>query len=127
MFAYENGKRIAGAIIDEDSNRDPEIHSNGYGRIHLVGYDGSYIGRMATLNGEYSVMTNEEDSNVWLFKTGDCGNHQDLDRRKVNNRNDAFQLGADDDETSPYFHAGRKMATGMIHFPEFGGNKPKRK
>jgi hypothetical protein len=117
------GTRIAGAIISNDTNGEPFLKFNGYGEVNQFRDFDSCIGRAAKC-GNYGAMANEAYSTVWLFKTSSCADHEDLDREKMGIMEARY---SEEDEDSPHFHAGRKMSTGMVQFPRFGGNKPNRK
>lgn len=125
-FVDDYGARIAGAIVKKDEDGEPFIKFNGYGEVnrHILGM--SCIGRAAVC-GDFGAMANEDDSTVCVFKTSSCADHEDLDKRKISRR-EFRQIGEEDEEEEEeYSYAGRKMLTGMVKFPRFGGNKPIRK
>ncbi|KAL3780651.1 hypothetical protein HJC23_000121 [Cyclotella cryptica] len=116
---------------DDGGYYPTDIAIHGYGKIgNRFCDEGAYHGRMAMSQCHFAVMANEINPTVWVFKIGDCANHQKLDRHHGHIQ--AFDEPYQDDELNDedqYYRnrPGRQIAVGKVEFPRWGGIKPQRK
>jgi hypothetical protein len=124
ILADNCGDRIAAVFVETDEGT-PCLELIGYANIGSKSGDGEgFHGRMA-MHGPYAIVANEISPTVWMFKTGECWNHEKLDKREGSLAKFHYEASIDGDD--PIHRAGREVAIGNATFPLWGGNMPRRK
>jgi hypothetical protein len=114
------------AVNVEEYGLYPSIVIEGYGKIRARYHDDDGFHGTMAMSGPYSIMANESNQTVWIFETAKFASHSALDHLDWRFK-DQIHREIHDDEDDRHRYAGRSIAIGKVTFPEFGGNKPKRK
>lgn len=136
LIAHDDAEEIVAiSVCDDDdasntgtasisSEISCDIKIRGYGKIGSKFHeDEGFHGRMAMSSSQYSIVANECNPSVWVFKISDIYDNDKLDVRDGGNLSN-FEDDDEDEEDYERNRPGRQMALGKVVFPRWGGSKP---